>query len=157
MDRSIDTACYTQQAGGLLLHCSKCFSTISVDPYDLVIFQEKGHICNVIADMLISTKPPLIPGINHFYFWSLVLASTMVRPRLERVATESSCSTELDKYNDWWLVLILYNIYTTYFQWVKCPRLRLEYFITLEICKFWIKLYNLFSIFHNTLPREYTE
>ena len=55
--------------------------TISVDPYDLVFFEEKGTICKVIAAMLISTKPPLIPGINHYCLWSLAPASTMVRLR----------------------------------------------------------------------------
>ena len=108
MDGSLDTACYAQQAGGLLLPSlhhwfifilSKCFPTISVDPYDLIIFEEKGHICKVIAAILISTKPPLIPGINHYCLWSLAPASTMVRLRLERVATESSRPTMLDMYN----------------------------------------------------------
>ena len=103
MERSLDTACYAQQAGGLLLPSlhhwlifilSKCFSTISVDPYDLVIFEEKGHICKVIVAMLISTKPALIPGINHYCVWSLAPASTMVRLRLERSATEASCPTK---------------------------------------------------------------
>ena len=96
MDRSLDTACYAHQAGGLLLPSlhhwfifilSKLFPTISVDPYDIVIFEEKRHICKVIAAMLISTKPPLIPGINHYCLWSLAPASTMVRLRLQRVAT----------------------------------------------------------------------
>ena len=68
--------------------------TISVDPYDLVIFEEKGHIGKVIAAMLISTKPPLIPGIHHYCLWSLAPASTMVRLRLQRAATESSFPTE---------------------------------------------------------------
>ena len=111
MDRSLDTAlsCYAQQAGCVLLSSlrhwfififSKRFSTISVDPYDLVIFEEKGHICKVIAAMLISTKPPLIPGINHYCLWSLAPASNMVKLRLERVATEFSCPTELGRFND---------------------------------------------------------
>ena len=111
MDRSLDTAlsCYAQQAGCVLLSSlhhwfifilSKWFPTISVDPYDLVIFEEKGHICKIIAAMLISSKPHLIPGINHYCVWSLAPASTMVRLRLQRVATESSCPTELDTYND---------------------------------------------------------
>ena len=49
---------------------------------------------------LISTKPPLIPGLNHSCIWSLPPDSTMVRLRLKRVATQSSCPTELDMYND---------------------------------------------------------
>ena len=94
MARSLDTASYAHQAGGLLLPSlhrwfifilSKYFPTISVDSYDPVIFEEKGHICKVIAAMLISTKPPLIPGINHYCLWSLAPASTMVRLRLQRV------------------------------------------------------------------------
>ena len=75
---------------------SKWIPTIYVDPYDLVIFEEKGHICKAIEAMLISTKPPLIPGIHHYFLWSLAPASTMARLRLQRVATESSCQTELD-------------------------------------------------------------
>ena len=113
------TACYIQQAGGLLLPSlhhwfifilSKCFPTISVDPYDLVIFEEKCYICKVIAAMLISTKPPLIPGINHDCLWSLAPASTMVRLRLEMVARESSYPTELDTYNDGWLVSMFNHV-----------------------------------------------
>ena len=70
MDKSLDTAfsCYGQ-AGCLLLpglhHWSKWFPTIFVDPYDLVIFEEKGDIGKGIAVLLIITKPPLIPGIHH--------------------------------------------------------------------------------------------
>ena len=103
MDRSLDvTVSYAQQAGGLLLPSLhhwlifllyKSFPTISVDTFDLVIFYEKGHICKVIAAMLMSTKPPLIICVNHYCLWSLALASTMVRLRLERVATESSYPT----------------------------------------------------------------
>ena len=55
---------------------------ISVSPYGLVIFEDKGHICKVIAAMLISTNPRLIPGI-----WSLGPASAMVRLRLQKAAT----------------------------------------------------------------------
>ena len=76
----------------------------------------KGHIFKVIAAMLISTMPPLIPGINHYCLWSLAPASTMVRLRLVRVATEYSCLTELDTYNDGWLVSMLYNIFYTLIQ-----------------------------------------
>ena len=105
MDRSLDTAfsCYAQQAGCLLLPglhhwfifiLLKWFPTIFVDPYDLVIFEEKGDICKVIAVSLIITKPPLIPGIHHYCLWSLAPASTMVRLRLQRAATESSFPTE---------------------------------------------------------------
>ena len=39
--------------------------------------------------MLISTNPPLIPGI-----WSLAPTSTMVRLRLQRAAAESSHPTK---------------------------------------------------------------
>ena len=104
MDRIIDTACYAQQAGGLLLPSlhhwfifilSKWFPNIFVEPYDLAIFEEKGHICKVIVAMLISTKPALIPGINHYCIWSLAPASTMVRlSRLQRAATDFSFPTE---------------------------------------------------------------
>ena len=90
MDKSLESAlpCYAQQAGCLLLPglhhwfiliLSKWFSTIFVDPYDLVIFEEKGDISKVIAVLLIITKPHLIPGIHHYCLWSLTPASTMVR------------------------------------------------------------------------------
>ena len=39
--------------------------------------------------MLISNNPPFISGI-----WSLALTSTMVRLRLQRAATASSCPTK---------------------------------------------------------------
>ena len=89
-----------QPSSLVYFHFVQMVPTISVDSYDLVIFEEKGHICKVIAAMLISSKPHLIPGINHYCLWSLAPASTMVRLRLQRVATESSCPTELDMYND---------------------------------------------------------
>ena len=95
---------------------SRWFPTISVNPYDIFIFEEKGQICKVISAMLISTKPPLIPGINHYCLWSLAAASTMVRLRLLMVATESSCPIEVDTYNDGWLVLMLYNIFYSFIQ-----------------------------------------
>ena len=38
-------------------------STIILDPYDLVIFEEKGDICKVIAVSLIITKPRLVPAL----------------------------------------------------------------------------------------------
>ena len=72
----------------------KLFPTISLDLYDLVIFEEKGHIGKVIVAMLMSTNPSLIPGINHYCLWGLAPASTMVRLRLERSATEVSCPTK---------------------------------------------------------------
>ena len=62
-------------------------------PYGLVIFEDKGHMCKVVAAILISTNPPFIPGINNFYLWSLAPVSTRVRLRLKRAATESSCQT----------------------------------------------------------------
>ena len=88
MDISHDTAfsCYAQQAGYLLLPSlhhwfvfvlSKWFPTIFVDPQDLVIFEEKGDICKVIAVSFIITKPPLIIGIHHYCLWSSATASTM--------------------------------------------------------------------------------
>ena len=85
-------SCYPQQVGYLLCHhwfifiLHKWFLTISIDLYDLVIFEEKGHICKVIAAILISTKPPLISCINHYCLWSLAPASAMVELRLQRVA-----------------------------------------------------------------------
>ena len=67
---------------------------ISVSPYGIVIFEDKGHICKVIAAMLISTSISTLldPGI-----WSLAPASTMVRLRLQRAATKSSCTTGIDR------------------------------------------------------------
>ena len=78
LDRSLDTAliCYVQQAGclplpslnhWLIFILSKWCPTISVSPFGLVIFEDKGHIGEVIAAMLINTNPPLIPGIHHFF------------------------------------------------------------------------------------------
>ena len=55
----------------------------------------------VIVAMLISTNPPLIPGINPYRLWSLAPALTMVRLRLERSATEASCPTKYDLYILW--------------------------------------------------------
>ena len=75
----------------LLFILSKLFPTISIDLYDLVIFEEKGHIGKVIVAMLMSTNPSLIPGINPYCLWGLAPAATMVRVRLERLATEASC------------------------------------------------------------------
>ena len=84
-----------------------------------------NHICRLLwychfwrkrSHLLINTKPPLIPGINHYCLWSLAPASTMVRLRLERVATESSCTIELDMYNDGWLVSMLFNKFYRFIQ-----------------------------------------
>ena len=57
---------------------------ISLSPYGLVFFGDKGHIFKVIAAMFFSTNPHLIPGIC-----SLAHASTMVRLRLQGAATEA--------------------------------------------------------------------
>ena len=76
------------------------FPAIYIDPYGIVIFEDKGHMCKVIAAMLISTNRVLIPGTNHYYLWSLAPASTMVRLRLKRAATESSYPTKWDMYID---------------------------------------------------------
>ena len=64
------------------------FPMLSLRPYGLVIIEDKSHICKVFAAILISTNHCLIPGI-----WSLAPASTMVRLRLQRAATKSSCPT----------------------------------------------------------------
>ena len=72
---------------------SKWFPALYVDPYGIVIFEDKGQMCNVIAAMVISANCPLIPGINHYCVWSLDPASTMVRIRLQRPPTESSGTT----------------------------------------------------------------
>ena len=63
-----------------------CLQSISLDPYGLVIFEDKGHICRVIAAMLISTSPQLVPGKNHYCFCKLGPALTMVILRLNRAA-----------------------------------------------------------------------
>ena len=61
---------------------------LSVSPYCIVIFEVKGNMCTVIAAFLISPNPPFIPGI-----WSLAPTSTMIRLRLQKWATKSSCPT----------------------------------------------------------------
>ena len=73
-------SCYAQQAGylhlpslynwSILILCI-WFLTISVDPYGLVIFGDKGPILKVIAAMLIGSNSPLVPGINHYCLCSL--------------------------------------------------------------------------------------
>ena len=55
---------------------------IYISPYDLVIFEDKGHIYKGIEAMLISTYPWL-----NICMWSLAPASTMIRLRLQRAAT----------------------------------------------------------------------
>ena len=60
----------------------------TVSLYGLVIFEDKGHIFNGITAIFISTNPCLIRGIC-----SYAPASTMVRLRLQRAATESSGPT----------------------------------------------------------------
>ena len=52
----------SQPSSVIYFHLVQRHPTMSVDPYDIVIVEEKGNICKVA--MLISTKPPLIPGIN---------------------------------------------------------------------------------------------
>ena len=42
--------------------------------------------------MFISSNPPLIPGI-----WTVAPTLTMVRLRLQRAATESSCPTKIKR------------------------------------------------------------
>ena len=38
---------------------------MSLSPYDFVTFEEKCQIGEVTAALLISIRPPLIPGIHH--------------------------------------------------------------------------------------------
>ena len=89
LDRSLNTAlsCYVQQAGCLLLlslHHWFFFMLIM-----MTILNDTNKInVTFIKSLLISSNPPLIPGI-----WSLAPTSTMVRLRLQRAATESYCPT----------------------------------------------------------------
>ena len=85
-----------------ILHFSKWFPTISVSPYayDLVVFEDKGHICEVVAALLISTKAPLFPDTHHSWIWSWGLGSTMVKLRLTRMVTGSFLFTQGKKKTD---------------------------------------------------------
>ena len=69
-----------------------------------------------IVAMLMSTNLSLIPGINHYSLLGLAPASTMVKVRMERLATEASCPTKKDLYVDGWLVILLYNICYSFIQ-----------------------------------------